>query len=127
MSGFQYGTNDTRRRRRIKDKKVVIYSRRTVDGAFVYTPLHPDRLWAYVRQLSGDEIHRAKQDMRDEDTQFILNYRPDYADWDHIAYRGTFYNVVRVDTFEGYKADLTVYASNVQSQPSPEEVREWRE
>jgi head-tail adaptor len=120
---FQYGVNETRRKPRVKDKKVIIYTRKND----IYTPLHPGQLWAYFRQLSGDEIHRAKQDRREEDTQFIVNYRPDHADWDYIACHGIFYNITRVDTFEGYKDDLTIYAHNIQGQPDPEEVREWAE
>ena len=121
MARFQYLANDTRRRPRVKDKKVIIYRRE--GGA--YYPLHPGQVWAYARQLSGDEIHRAKQDSRDEDMQFILNYRPDHALWDHILYRGIFYDVTRVDTFEGYKKDLIVYAHNKQAQPEPDDIREW--
>ena len=128
MARYQYGANDTKRRRRLKDKKIVIYRRMGEETSYtggMIKPVHPGKLWAYVRQLSGDEIHRGKQDHYDEDILFVVNYRSDHADWDHILYRGIFYNITRVDTYEGYKSDLTVYANNIRGQPDPRQVQEW--
>ena len=39
-----------------------------------------------------------------------------------IGYRDVFYNVTRVDMFEGYKEDLKVYAAKLLSQPKPGNV-----
>jgi len=124
MARYQQNANETRRRKRVKDKKIIIYTRKNGE----YYPLHPGQLWAYVRQLSGDEMYKAKQSFREEDIQFVVNYRADYSDWDHIGYRGKFYNITRVDTYEGYKTDLTIYANSVRGgQPDASEVHEWNE
>ena len=40
---------------------------------------------------------------------FIINYRTDITTENVILYKGVQYNIVRVDVFEGYKSDLTIY------------------
>lgn len=44
-------------------------------------------VWAYFRNLSGKEVFAAAT----------------------VRYNGTLYNITRIDTFEGYKEDLTLY------------------
>ena len=36
--------------------------------------------------------------------------------------KAIFYNITRVDTFEGYKEDLKLYAARLASQPQPGEI-----
>ena len=40
---------------------------------------------------------------------FVINYHPDITTENVILYKGVQYNIVRVDVFEGYKSDLTLY------------------
>ncbi len=40
---------------------------------------------------------------------FVINYRTDITTENVILYKGVKYNIVRVDVFEGYKSDLTLY------------------
>ena len=40
---------------------------------------------------------------------FRVNYRPGITTAHVIKYRGTLYNITRVDVYEGYKRDLTLY------------------
>lgn len=40
---------------------------------------------------------------------FVINYRSDITNENVIEYRGTLYNITRVDVYEGYKNDLILY------------------
>ena len=42
---------------------------------------------------------------------FRVNYRPDLTTANVIRYNGGLYNINRIDTFEGYKQDLTLYCT----------------
>lgn len=44
------------------------------------------------------------------EVQFVINLRDDTTTAHVIRYKGVDYDITRVDTFEGYKADLTLYA-----------------
>ena len=65
-------------------------------------------VWAYFRQLSGNEIYRVTTQTTEE-VMFVINYRTDIATENVILYKDVQYNIVRVDVFEGYKSDLTLY------------------
>ena len=45
----------------------------------------------------------------DEEVLFTINYRNDITTACFVEYGGVKYNVNRIDTFEGYKQDLTLY------------------
>ncbi len=45
-----------------------------------------------------------------EEVLFTINHRPDITPTHVIQYNGALYDITRVDTFEGYKGDLTMYA-----------------
>jgi head-tail adaptor len=114
----------------LKDKKIIIY-RRTVEkdsegfGTAKYTPIHSGRLWAYARQLSAGEFLSGKAVWQSEEMLFVLNFRNDINPADcFIEYRGVFYNITRVDAFDGYKGDLRVYAGRLPSQPDVEDILE---
>jgi len=115
----------------LKDKKIILYrAEHTTDKegfatAAKYKPIHPGRLWAYVRQLSASEFYASQALQRSEEMLFVVNWRGDVAADCYIEYRGVFYNVTRVDTFEGYKEDLKVYAARLLSQPKPEDIVEY--
>jgi SPP1 family predicted phage head-tail adaptor len=127
MTRYANNAGSTKRRKRVKDKRIIIYTTSYDEDAKVdiYYPVHPGKLWAYIRQLSGDEIYTSKQASREEDVLLVVNYRPDHKDWDIVLYNGTYCNITRVDTFEGYKGDLTIYASSIRHGLNSEHVREW--
>lgn len=96
---------------RLKDKKIEIceytytsdkYGNRLKTLAPIAT------VWAYFRQLSGDEIYRVTTRTAEE-VMFRINYRTNITTENVILYKGVQYNIVRVDVFEGYKSDLTLY------------------
>ena len=117
--------------RNLKDKKIAIYSKTTTKdsegfGTAKYTPIHAGRLWAYVRQLSANEFYAARAVHQSEEMLFVLNWRNDITADCYIEYKGVFYNVTRVDTFEGYKEDLKVYAARLATQPKLRDVGMWQ-
>ena len=117
--------NDTanKYKRKLKDKKVIIYQEvyeptlPYVDKR-AYRPVHPGKLWAYIRQLSAGEFYAAKAVQQTEEVIFTVNYRPDISQKCAVSYKGVFYDITRVDTFEGYKDNLHLYATIKQNQPS---------
>ncbi|MBQ9197340.1 MAG: phage head closure protein [Clostridia bacterium] len=96
---------------KLKDKKIGImgvgyvsdkYGNRKKETVTIAT------VWAYFRQLSGDEIYRITT-QTEETVMFRINCREDITTENVIKYRGTLYNITRVDVYEGYKRDLTLY------------------
>ncbi len=65
--------------------------------------------WAYFRQLSGKEIFAAAAYRYDEEVLFTINYRAGLTTACYVEYNGVKYSVTRIDTFEGYKQDITLY------------------
>ena len=116
----------------LKDKKIILYrAEQSTDKegfptAAKYKPIHDGRLWAYVRQLSASEFYAAKAVQNSEEMLFVVNWRGDLTADLYIEYKGVFYNVTRVDTFEGYKEDLKVYAAKLLSQPGEWDIEEWQ-
>jgi SPP1 family predicted phage head-tail adaptor len=99
---------------KLKDKKIEILAVTTVKDAEGFTtevlePIAPP-LWAYYRQLSGKEIFAAQTVQATEDVLFVVNWREGLTARHVIRFRGELYNITRVDDFQGYKGDLTVYA-----------------
>ena len=66
-------------------------------------------VWAYFRQLSGKEILAAAAYRYDEEVLFTINYRAGLTTACYVEYNGVKYSVTRIDTFEGYKQDITLY------------------
>jgi SPP1 family predicted phage head-tail adaptor len=98
---------------KLKDKKIEILSVTIVKDAEGFssellTPIAPP-LWAYFRQLSGAEIHANDATFSAEDVQFVINWRDDITTRHVVRFRGVLYDITRVDTFEGYKEDVTLY------------------
>jgi len=120
--------------RNLKDKKIILYRvQRSKDSAGFstakYAPLHPGRVWAYARQLSANEFYAARAVQQSEEMLFTINWRDDVSAADcFVEYKGVFYNITRVDTFEGYKEDLKIYAARLPAagQPKPGDVAEWQ-
>jgi len=99
---------------KLKDKKIEILRAdytKDAEGFSVetLTPIAPP-LWAYFRHLSGKEIYAAMTVQAVEEVQFVLNWRKDVTTRHVVRYKGVLYDIARVDDFQGYKGDLTVYA-----------------
>jgi len=115
--------------RNLKDKKIVLCRKTTVKDSAgfaseIYTAIHPGKLWAYVRQLSAGEFYSTKAVQQKEEMLFTINWRNDINAADtFIEYRGVLYDITRIDTFEGYKEDLKIYAAALERAVM---VREWQ-
>lgn len=100
---------------KLKDKKIEILAVRSItdnEGFSTETlvPIAPP-LWAYFRQLSGKEVFAAATTNYKEEVLFTVNYRADITNTNVVRYGGVLYDITRVDVFEGYKTDLTLYCS----------------
>lgn len=108
----------------LKDKKITIYktmgSQNEVgDWIANYQPIHPGRLWAYARQLSAKEYLAAAAVQNKEEMLFTVNWRADITPQMFIEYKGVWYDIKRVDTFEGYKESLHLYADETARSINP--------
>lgn len=98
---------------KLKDKKIdILYADHEADecGNNILK-LKPVALsvWAYFRQLSQKEIYTALETQTPEEVLFQISYRLDITIAHVIRYKSVLYDVTRVDVFEGYKSDLTLY------------------
>ena len=100
---------------KLKDKKIEILRQVTVkdNEGFSTTTLEPiaPPVWAYFRQLSGKEVFVAATTNYKEEVLFQINYRAAITSTHVVRYKGVLYDITRIDTFEGYKEDLTLYCS----------------
>lgn len=111
----------------LKDKKITIYKKVITESSIgdqitKYQPIHPGKLWAYVRQLSATEYFAAAAVQNKEEMLFTVNWRSDIAPQMYIEYKGVWYDIKRVDTFEGYKENLHLYASQTLYAPSQNDI-----
>jgi SPP1 family predicted phage head-tail adaptor len=102
----------------LKDKKIdILVPHVTTDGIgnqlTEWTKLTPTPLWAYFRQIGGDEYYAAKAQQLSEDVLFIINWRGDINTTFRVVYRGKKYDIKRLDIYEGYKDDLKLYCKLV--------------
>lgn len=107
---------------KLKDKKIVIYKRGMFtdeDGfqteGFMQIHAQPS-LWAYFKQLSAQLTYLNDSTQNKEECLFRINWL-DYVRTVNptklaIGYNGLVYDVTRVDPYEDYKRDLTLYAKN---------------
>ena len=100
---------------KLKDKKIELLKQVTEHDSegFSTTTLQPvcPPVWAYFRQLSGKEVFAAATTNYKEEVLFTINYRTDLTTAHVVRYKGILYDITRIDTFEGYKEDLTLYCS----------------
>ena len=99
---------------KLKDKKIEVLAVTPIKDpegfpTQVLAPIAPP-LWAYFQQLSGKEVYAAMSVQAIEEVQFVINWRGDITTAHVIRYKGVLYNITRVDTFEWYKQNLTLYA-----------------
>ena len=96
---------------KLKDKKIEIQETTYVSDKYgnrIKQTVTIATVWAYFRQLSGDEIYRVTTQATEE-VMFRINYRSDITTAHLIKSKDTLYNITRVDVYEGYKRDLTLY------------------
>ena len=100
---------------KLKDKKIEVRQQVTTrdSGGFAQTILQlvSAPAWAYFRQLSGKEVFAAATTNYKQEVLFTINYHTDITNAHVACYNGVLYDIIRVDTFEGYKEDLTLYCS----------------
>ena len=100
---------------KLKDKKIEICEYQYTSDAIgnrIKTLVTVATVWAYFRQLSGKEIEAGISTKTNETVLFQIGYRADIKTTHVIRYKGVLYDITRVDVFEGYKADLTIYAKS---------------
>ena len=96
---------------KLKDKKIEIQESRYVSDAIGNRKkelVTVATVWAYFRQLSMKELYSVTTQVQEE-VLFQINYRTDITTAHVIKYNGIQYEITRIDTFEGYKRDLTIY------------------
>ena len=72
-----------------------------------------ENIWAYYRQASGDEFYNAATTNSKVEAVFKVRWRNDLDTDMTILFRGQEYGITRIDEFEGYKQDLTIYAYTI--------------
>lgn len=101
---------------KLKDKKIEILAvTNTVnENGFTERTLQAvcPPVWAYFRHLSGKEYYAANTEQVQEEALFIVNYRTDINTTHVIRYKNKLYDITRVDKFEGYKKDITLYCKS---------------
>lgn len=116
-------------KRKLKDKKITLYQERDVSAPgdmprMALAPIHPGKLWAHIRQMSASERIANLSVQVVEDVLFVINWR-DFKTVDtltlKIQHNEQWYDVTRIDTFEGYKQDLKVYGKLVEA-PDPDYI-----
>ena len=96
---------------KLKDKRIEIQETKYVSDKYgnrIKQTVTIAIVWAYFRQLSGDEIYRVTT-QTEETVLFQIGYRADITTANTIVYKGKTYNITRIDVFEGYKSDLVLY------------------
>ena len=98
---------------KLKDKKIEILAVQSVinENGYVVETLQPicPPVWAYFRHLSGTEYYAATAEQVQEEALFQINWRAGLSTAHVIRFKGVLWDITRVDTFEGYKGDLTLY------------------
>lgn len=122
--------------RRLKDKKIKIYrythEGRDKDGYVTsagYTPIHAGSLWSYIRQTSGKEYYAAMAQQVTEEILFVVNWREDLTmdqvRWLYVEYNGRWYDVQRIDTYEGYKREIQIFAKSMPQRPPTSAIKPY--
>ncbi len=107
---------------KLKDKKVSIWNC-TYDSdpkgypIEEWAKIHDGQLWAYYRQLSGTEYYAAAAQQNTEEVMFAINWRVDVEPQMLVEYNGKYYEIVRVDNYEGYKRDIRLYCKLTDHEP----------
>ncbi|WP_352399092.1 phage head closure protein [Anaerotignum sp.] len=100
--------------KKLKDKKIELFKKEYIEDdigqqRLVLSNITPSPIWAYFRQLSGQEYFAAASTQATEEVLFTINWRNDIDTYIQVKFRGKFYNITRIDSFEGNKTDLNLY------------------
>ena len=99
---------------KLKDKKIDLVAFNSIineNGYPVTVETTIARVWAYFRQLSGNEYFSANAEQVREEVLFQINYREDVNTGCCVRYNGVLYDITRIDNFEGRKEDLKLYCA----------------
>lgn len=97
---------------KLKDKKIDLVAHTNTineNGYPVTAETTVATVWAYFRQLSGKEYYAANAEQVQEEVMFQINWRDDVNTSYCVRFGGVLYDITRVDVFEWYRADLTLY------------------
>ncbi len=98
---------------KLKDKKIEILAVQLVinENGYPEEKLEPicPPVWAYFRHLSGKEYYATSAEQVQEEALFQINWRVGLSTAHVIRFNGVLWDITRVDTFEGYKQDITLY------------------
>ncbi len=99
---------------KLKDKKIriIAFTSTTNEHGFnteEWRPIHSGRVWAYYRQLSGSEFYASAMVNAAEEVVFTVNHRTDVTTEMLVEYGGKFYDIKRIDNYEGYTDDISLY------------------
>lgn len=101
----------------LKDKKITIYRLSTVKdncgGETSQYTAYTTNIWAYYRQLSTKEIDSSFTGGFTENNLFCVNYRSDLQKEDVIKFKSKYYEITRIDNYEGYKDDIKIYVKEI--------------
>lgn len=97
---------------KLKDKKIEMLAVQSVinENGYPEEKLAPicTPVWAYFRRLSGKEYYAANAEQVQEEALFQINWRAGLSTAYVIRFNGVLWDITRVDTFEGYKADVSI-------------------
>ena len=96
----------------IKKIRIIAFTSTTNEHGFnteEWRPIHSGRLWAYYRQLSGSEFYASAMVNAAEEVVFTVNHRTDVTTEMLVEYGGKFYDIKRIDKYEGYTDDISLY------------------
>lgn len=110
---------DKKKQYYLKDKKAQVYKSigETTDPigqtkTLGYMAVSPAPLWCYSKQLSQTLIFVARAYDIDENRLFVFNYNKLIKPYDYIEYKGSYYQITRVDTTDGYNSELFAYVKD---------------
>jgi len=100
--------------KKLKDKKIELFETRYITDDIgneieELVNLTPTPIWAYFRQLSGNEYYAAASTQTTEEVVFTINWRNDITTRVQVKFKGKLYDITRIDPFEGYKSDINLY------------------
>ena len=102
---------------KLKDKKIEILALQSIinENGYAVETLQPicPPVWAYFRHLSGREYHAANAEQVQEEALFQINCRTGLSTAHVIRFKGVLWDITRVDTFEGYKGDISLYCKKI--------------
>ena len=104
--------------KKTKNKKIELFELQYIEddiGQQIerFINLTQTPIWAYFRQVSNSEYFAAKSIQSTEEVVFVINWRKDISTYVQIKFEGKFYDITRIDCFEGGKNDLKLYAKAI--------------